>query len=341
MVCCAWNYYNGGQFGVMMKGGWTIVSNSQIYVISMLSSQERREHIRTQFEKQNIDFKFFDAFVPSERLNQTVETIIPNLAKTWLSPGERGCFMSHLMLWKECIDNHMDYLYVFEDDVILSSESSKFLNNTSWLRERFGNNPVLVRLETFLMPIDVSQSVIADYDGRQFVRLHNIHYGTAGYVISYEAAKQFYSAFLQLAFLDLDAIDELMFKHFLENPIFPIYQLSPAICVQEEQLNKDSASFTSQLEAQREIKRQNIERAFRQQKLSDEQLLPNRISQHVRLRKNLKEKIIYFLTFISRKRAKRRLKREEQERLRLIDERLKVFYGTGEVNKENKIIEFQ
>ena len=50
-----------------------------------------------------------------------------NLFQGKLKPGEIGCFVSHLMLWQECIKNSNNLTLIFEDDPILTNEFRKNL----------------------------------------------------------------------------------------------------------------------------------------------------------------------------------------------------------------------
>ncbi|KDB48450.1 glycosyltransferase family 25 protein, partial [Glaesserella parasuis] len=111
-------------------------------------------HINKEFSSKNIKFEFFDAFQPLGKEN-IIENILPQLNKnTVLTVGEKGCLISHLLLWQKCIDEDMPYISIFEDDVILSEDAEYFLNDYSWISgSMIKQDNFIVRFETFLMPV--------------------------------------------------------------------------------------------------------------------------------------------------------------------------------------------
>ncbi|MCI3199982.1 glycosyltransferase family 25 protein [Neisseria meningitidis] len=98
----------------------------QNHVISLSSAAERRAHIAETFGSRGIPFQFFDALMPSERLEQAMAELVPGLsAHPYLSSVEKACFMSHAVLWKQALDEGLPYIAVFEDDVLLGEGAEK------------------------------------------------------------------------------------------------------------------------------------------------------------------------------------------------------------------------
>src|SRR5699024_11048906 len=102
------------------------------YVISLKSAELRREHIKSEFKKNDIPFEFFDAVEPS--MNQKIiDKLDINRAQVEdLSVSELACLLSHLCVWQQCIDEDLDFVGIFEDDVDLGNDSKLLLNDTSW-----------------------------------------------------------------------------------------------------------------------------------------------------------------------------------------------------------------
>ncbi|MFP4793962.1 glycosyltransferase family 25 protein [Pasteurella multocida] len=223
------------------------------YVISLSSSVERRQHIRNQFSQKNIPFQFFDAISPSPLLDQLVLQFFPSLADSSLTEGEKACFISHLSLWHKCVEDNLPYVIVFEDDIVLGEDADKFLISDEWLFSRFEPEEIfIIRLETFLQKVVCEPSHIAPYTHRDFLSLKSAHFGTAGYIISQGAVKFLLDIFKNTSNEHIAPIDELIFNQFLVKNNFNVYQLSPAICVQELQLNNESSVLQSQLELERD-----------------------------------------------------------------------------------------
>ncbi|MDO5054028.1 MAG: glycosyltransferase family 25 protein [Pasteurella oralis] len=229
------------------------------YVISLTNAHRRREHIIKEFGRQNIPFEFFDALTPSKYLDNTINTYLPNLAQASLSAGEKACFMSHFILWQKCLNENLPYLFIFEDDILLGKNANAFLNDEKWLEDRFDlTDSFILRLETFLQPAKCEKTKITPYLEREFNSLKQVHYGTAGYIISKPAIENLITTLQQYSSSDLDAIDIMLFHKSLNDIQQNIFQLAPALCVQELQFNQNESQFKSQLEQERtNIKQQN------------------------------------------------------------------------------------
>ncbi|MDP9499751.1 glycosyltransferase family 25 protein [Bisgaard Taxon 45] len=264
------------------------------YVVSLSSAVERRQHIRNQFSQKNIPFQFFDAISPSPLLDQLVLQFFPSLADSSLTEGEKGCFISHLSLWHKCIEENLPYITVFEDDIVLGEDADKFLIDDEWLLSRFDPEAAfIIRLETFLQKVVCEPSHIAPYIHRDFLLLKSAHFGTAGYIISQSAARFLLDIFKNISNEDIAPIDELIFNQFLVKNSFNVYQLSPAICIQELQLNNESSVLQSQLELERN--------KFRNKKSEESK----------RNRKKIIDKFIYILKKPKRIIDNNKRKREE------------------------------
>ena len=150
-------------------------------VISISTADKRRNHIIDQFGQKKIPFEFFDAFTPSDRLDVHLQRYLPNVeATSKLTAGEKGCLMSHFMLWKKCVDDNLAYISIFEDDILLGENAKQFLANDEWLKVRFNFQEIFVlRLETFLMPVQLEkQQQILPFQERNIDILKSKHFGT-------------------------------------------------------------------------------------------------------------------------------------------------------------------
>ena len=224
------------------------------FVISIPTADKRRNHIIQQFGQKKSPFEFFDAFIPSERLNDHLQRYLPNVDATpRLTMGEKGCLMSHFMLWKKCVDDDLDYITLFEDDILLGENAEQFLAEDEWLKVRFNFQEIFVlRLETFLMPVKIEkQQGILPFQQREIDILKSKHFGTAGYVISHGAAKYLIEVFEKFSSEEIKPIDEIMFNQLIDISGYQVYQLNPAICVQELQLNQENSVLESGLQKER------------------------------------------------------------------------------------------
>lgn len=258
----------------------------QNHVISLASAKERRAHIAATFGRHGIPFQFFDALMPSERLEQAMGELVPGLVRhNLLSSVEKACFMSHAVLWKQALDEGLPYIAVFEDDVLLGEGAEQFLAEDAWLQERFDpDSAFIVRLETMFMHVLTSPSGVADYCGRAFPLLESEHWGTAGYIISKKAMRFFLQHFAMLQPEQIKPIDLMMFSDFFDKEGVLVYQVSPALCAQELHYTKfhNKSSVLGSL-------------------LEDER---SKIPKQKHKDRTLKERLIHALTKISREKKK-------------------------------------
>ncbi|HFB8255989.1 TPA: glycosyltransferase family 25 protein [Neisseria gonorrhoeae] len=258
----------------------------QNHVISLASAAERRAHIADTFGSRGIPFQFFDALMPSERLERAMAELVPGLsAHPYLSGVEKACFMSHAVLWEQALDEGVPYIAVFEDDVLLGEGAEQFLAEDTWLQERFDpDSAFVVRLETMFMHVLTSPSGVADYGGRAFPLLESEHWGTAGYIISRKAMRFFLQHFAMLQPEQIKPIDLMMFSDFFDKEGVLVYQVSPALCAQELHYTKfhNKSSVLGSL-------------------LEDER---SKIPKQKHKDRTLKERLIHALTKISREKKK-------------------------------------
>lgn len=214
------------------------------YVISLTTAEDRRIHIKQEFGKQGIDFEFFDAVTPI--YNQSFINIFNlDFTNSDLSDNEILCFLSHLCLWQKCLDENLDYIAIFEDDVYLSKNAQLFLKNCDWIPK----DVHIIKIEKFDEYCLLKKTGIYKLENAYLKILKAIHYGTAGYILSNNGAKQLIDF---IKHTEVVPIDHIMFESTLNTHI-NVYQINPAICIiQSDRLNdKHRTVFGSELEADR------------------------------------------------------------------------------------------
>lgn len=234
------------------------MSALKCYVISLKTATARREHITKEFTQQGIPFEFFDAITPGASLEASMASLVPNLAQqNKLSAGEKACFMSHVELWKKCVDENLPFMHIFEDDVFLGKNAHLFLSNDTCLKSHFEKTEAwILKTETFLMNVDLKPSTIPAFQHYQFPFLRSVHFGTAGYTISYATAQYLLNMVFHLPSDELNPIDHILFRTYLNHSL-PIntYQLTPAICVQVDRVDKSLLALQSQIKQDRNVVR--------------------------------------------------------------------------------------
>lgn len=238
------------------------------YVISLTTAIDRREHINQEFGKQGIDFEFFDAVTP-EQTPQLCQTLgIHLMDNQQLTDGEKACFISHVSLWQKMLDDDIDYMAIFEDDVYLGENASLFLTDNQWLST---NQLNFVKTETFLQERKLSRQYITVANQRRLHILKEQHFGAAGYILSKKTASTLLALLKSLNAQAIKPIDVLMFEDLPNaDSNIQIHQLVPAICIQEFILKPNDIAMPSSLEAVRATQRRNRPKRSLWQKIQGE-----------------------------------------------------------------------
>jgi glycosyl transferase family 25 len=109
-----------------------------IYVINLKRNPERWINVQSQFKKFNITNYIRKDAVDGSKID-IVKYLSP-LAKYILSKGRIlhreipskggiGCYLSHYEIWKEIIKNNLEYAIIMEDDIVISENPKKYLEN--------------------------------------------------------------------------------------------------------------------------------------------------------------------------------------------------------------------
>ena len=196
------------------------------FVISLKSATERREHINNEFGKHNVSFEFFDALTP-DTARDYAKSIGLNPDTANLTPGELACMMSHVAIWKKAINENLSYVTIFEDDVYLGEDAHYLLNQTNWIQPEWN----IIKIETVLKKtISAQRPYNISGVSRQLAQLKSKHLGTGGYILSFKGAKIFFD---YINTTNLRPLDELIFEEFIFKYNEPVYQMKPALCIQE------------------------------------------------------------------------------------------------------------
>lgn len=236
-------------------------------MLSLTTATERRDHIQAEFSKQGVEFEFFDAITP-EQVNALADQYCIPIKDACLSTGEQACFMSHVAMWHSLLLSSEQYLSIFEDDIYLGKNANLFLNSEQWL---YDHNLDFVKTETFLQERKLIAPNIALPDNREVAKLNEHHLGTAGYIISKNAAQSLLDFIQGLSADQLLPIDQLMFDQYLsQTNHLPVYQLNPALCAQEFILFPNQNNMPSHIESDRQAKKKNKPKRSFSEKLKGE-----------------------------------------------------------------------
>lgn len=144
-----------------------------------------------------------------------------------MSRYERAYILGHRMAWEKFLETDDKFACVLEDDVALSPEFGKFMQDESW----FPAGGCVVKIETDIERIFLSRQTTAAL-GRSLAVLKSSHLGSAAYVISREGAR----FFLEQTVRPDSPLDYLMFGEAFAKARPPVHQLIPALCLQTKHI---------------------------------------------------------------------------------------------------------
>ncbi len=199
-------------------------------------------HIEAQFEPLFLKFNRISAVDGLELRDEELEKFVTD--PKWPRPGksEFACFMSHQKCWKALLESNDDYAAVIEDDVVISKNAAPFLQGNDWIPQGVD----LLKLETANMKAYYKRFNRADVNGRKLRIMTSFHYGTGGYIVSRGLAKDLLKSSENYIPAPID--------HFLFDPDLNqhhgrvVFQLSPALCIQERFLSDDESALSGDIE---------------------------------------------------------------------------------------------
>ena len=105
----------------------------KVFVINLKRDSLRRELSEKKFRENNVEFEFIDGVYGKDLTKNELEALVDfNSAKKYykrnISLGEIGCSLSHLKTYQKIVDDNLDGAFVFEDDILISSDIKNIIN---------------------------------------------------------------------------------------------------------------------------------------------------------------------------------------------------------------------
>jgi glycosyl transferase family 25 len=200
------------------------------YVINLKRRSDRLQNFKNNFGDFANDIQVIYGFDGKNILNESKEE--QELIKKCfnITLGEIGCFISHIRIYKDIINNNYDYGMIFEDDAIPSSNFENKLNivlndmpkdyDFLYIGGRFQPD---FKMLNELMNI-ISSNVVTHY-GDHYGPIHDRT--THAYIISNKMAK----IFLQIFYTDgiHRPFDHWLLEMLKKEKVF-IYNSYPLLC---------------------------------------------------------------------------------------------------------------
>lgn len=162
----------------------------KLYVISLQDAHDRRQQVNRNMAEIGVAFEFFDAVngykgLPDSLVDKPDDAYRVKFRGRPLTPGEKGCYASHYLVWKKCVDLN-EPIAVFEDDFTPTLFFKQVIMKLPELHKKYD----YLRLE----PQDSNfkcQFIENTPDGFQILMWMDNAGGARGYSITPKAAKSF------------------------------------------------------------------------------------------------------------------------------------------------------
>jgi glycosyl transferase family 25 len=190
----------------------------KIYLINLDRHPERLEHMRKQLNG-----------VAFERISALDGSNDPATTKG-LSRFELACLESHKLAWRQFLDGPEGHACFLEDDLHVWPGFAPLTRSGSWIPT--GTHSV--KLDTYLQKVELGERQVAIGE-RQIARLYSRHQSSAAYILTREGAARY----LELTANALAPADYALFPNHPRRLGLHIYQLCPAIAIQDHLLEPD------------------------------------------------------------------------------------------------------
>lgn len=162
----------------------------KLFVINLEKAQERRERVTEKLAEIGMECEFFAAVngfegLPEELAAKPDDDYRIKYRGRPLTPGEKGVYASHYLLWKKCIELG-EAIAIFEDDFLPTPFFAQVIAKLPELHERYD----YLRLEP--QDTNFSNKMVENTpDGFQVVMWMDNAGGARGYSITPNAARRF------------------------------------------------------------------------------------------------------------------------------------------------------
>lgn len=100
----------------------------KIFIVNLKKSIEKRTQLESQFQKLSIDnYQFIEAVYGADLTEEEIRGYVYDYPNCFLTPGEIGCALSHIQIYKMMVEEEIPYALVLEDDVTLPDDFADFL----------------------------------------------------------------------------------------------------------------------------------------------------------------------------------------------------------------------
>lgn len=184
------------------------------YVVNLDRSTDRWERASRIFKNLNIDIERISA-VDGRKMSQLeLQALRPEFKDRhfWLkemTPGEIGCYLSHIKAWETFLKTNEKWALIMEDDMELYENAKDFILEDSWIPEGVGLIQMTARNPS---GADICEKDSIEIVGKQAKLWSGILWnsmGTVSYLINRETAQRC----LEISKKIIGPVDDILFLY--------------------------------------------------------------------------------------------------------------------------------
>lgn len=209
----------------------------KVFLINLDASKDRFEYCLSKLKQFDIDFERFSAVDGKELSSDEIEDFYSfeqnkALYKKTMSNGEVACYLSHFKLWKQIVDEDLDYAIILEDDFELNPYFSQVHQALAQLKDWD-----YIRLANPTRKIKITERIAIDKTF-ELVRFNKTPINTLAQAVSNKGAKQLLLNFKKIARpIDVDL------KHCWEKEI-DVIGINPPIVLSQNRFESDISKMS-------------------------------------------------------------------------------------------------
>lgn len=195
----------------------------KVYLINLDRHPDRLAHMRNQLD--GITFERIPALDGSSQ---------PPTLKG-LTRFELACLESHKVAWRQFLAGTEAHACFLEDDLHVWPGLGALIGREAWIAADAHS----IKLDTYLQAVELGEKRAA-IGGRELARLYSRHQSSAAYILSREGAARY----LELTASASLPADYSLFPNHPRRAGLRIYQLLPAVAIQDHLLSPDQGGQT-------------------------------------------------------------------------------------------------
>lgn len=211
------------------------------YIVNLDRSVDRWNRMQALFQDLGLDVVRLPAVDGRKKDPEELRNMRPTLSERhfWLkemTPGEMGCYLSHLKAWNALLETKDEWALIMEDDLFVRENAKDFISDESWIPEGVD----LIQMTASKEPAEELREkdfkMAIGKDARLVKVLKWGNMGTVAYMINRKGA----AAMISISKKILGPVDDLLFLH--ASPVrkeIDAWGLAPAVFYFDDDLESE------------------------------------------------------------------------------------------------------